>query len=172
MSGGILLPNERQVQRAIPLLSRGERLRFLRAKFDIPCRFTDCWLWSAPASTGRYGLFELRGDKFLPHRVMWSLVWGVIPTGMNVLHRCDTPRCVNPNHLFLGTHADNMRDMAEKGRGGRRDRIACISGATLSPEDISAIRLDPRFQKVIAANYGVNQSTISDIKRGVTWAHL
>ena len=81
-----------------------------------------CWLWYGARNGNGYGVCGAGGLKWLAHRVAWELSCGPIPEGGDyhgtcVLHRCDVPLCVNPDHLFLGTQADNMRDKAEKGRG-------------------------------------------------------
>jgi hypothetical protein len=78
-----------------------------------------CWVWQAARSVSGYGLLApsggVRGDR-RAHRVSWELHNGPIPAGLWVLHSCDNPPCVNPDHLFLGTRSDNMRDCASKGR--------------------------------------------------------
>jgi hypothetical protein len=75
-----------------------------------------CWLWTA-TRIGRYGGFRFEGRSRTAHRVSWELAFGPIPDGLQVLHHCDTPLCVNPQHLFLGTPLDNARDRDSKGRG-------------------------------------------------------
>ncbi len=85
-----------------------------------------CHLWTggrtSPNDVEAYGVFGWEGSRVIrAHRAAWLIHKGPIPAGQSVLHRCDTPLCVNPNHLFLGTQLDNMRDRSEKGRwaGGR-----------------------------------------------------
>lgn len=75
-----------------------------------------CWLWTARTNHFGYGEFWFRKTIHKAHRVAWILVNGEIPDGLCVLHRCDNPSCVNPEHLWLGTKCDNNRDKAEKGR--------------------------------------------------------
>src|SRR5690554_6899875 len=78
---------------------------------------TECWHWRK-VRPGGYGASEMLGER-LAHRVSWKIHHGEIPEGMCVLHKCDVRNCVNPDHLFLGTKADNHRDMVEKGRQPR-----------------------------------------------------
>ena len=82
-------------------------------------RRCDCWIWMGAKHPTGYGNFGIGGNTHKAHRVAWELAVGSAPAGMCVLHLCDNPSCVNPAHLFLGTHADNMRDMAAKGRASR-----------------------------------------------------
>lgn len=78
---------------------------------------TGCWLWVASVNACGYGTIGVHGKSVLAHRVAWTLYRGEIPVGMCVLHICDTPPCVNPAHLFLGTPRDNAVDRQKKGRG-------------------------------------------------------
>lgn len=104
-----------------------------------------------------YGGVE--ADSTLAHRHAWVLAHGPIPEGLFVCHSCDNPPCVNPDHLFLGTHDDNMADMTAKGR----------AGVKLTRADAEAIRSDPRSGRAVAADFGVSATTVSNIRRGKTW---
>ena len=77
---------------------------------------TGCWTWLGAKTALKYGQIELDGRSIYAHRVSWELANGPIPSGLQVLHRCDNPPCVRPDHLFLGTQRDNITDMANKGR--------------------------------------------------------
>ena len=75
-------------------------------------QLNECWLWNACLDKKGYGKFQ----KYYAHRYSWILIYGEIPDKLFVLHKCDNPRCVNPNHLFLGTQQDNLKDMRNKNR--------------------------------------------------------
>jgi hypothetical protein len=97
-----------------------------------------CWLWIGPVyGNNHYGCASSRGRTMPAHRLAWTIARGPIPAGMKVLHRCDVPLCVRPDHLFLGTQADNMRDAATKGRtsNGNRGKVFCKRGHEFTPEN-------------------------------------
>lgn len=87
-----------------------------------------CAEWTGRRNRGGYGLTRACGKPLLAHRQAWAIAFGPIPDGLCVLHRCDNPPCCEPTHLFLGTRADNMRDMALKGRHWKASNDHCPSG--------------------------------------------
>ncbi len=138
---------------------------------------SDCWLWTGAKLQSGYGSFRFHRAARLAHRVAWELVKGPLPpwtgqrTGVCVLHRCDNMLCVNPDHLFLGTQADNMADRGAKGRHPRLHGES-HGGAKLTESQVAAIRSDPRPQGELAAIYGVHKAHIGHIRRGDVWKHV
>jgi hypothetical protein len=110
--------------------------------------------------------------NFTVHRISYRIHHGEIPEGMSVCHKCDTPRCANPDHLFLGTHKENMADRIPKGRSPRGSKHP---GALLVESQVLEIRLrlsQGQRAYVLANEYGVASSTIGNIKRCRTWKHV
>lgn len=153
----------------------------LQARFElyvIPVTESGCFIWTGSKSRKKgnttYGLFWLNGRNRSAHRVSWEIYIGPIQQGMNVCHKCDMPLCVNPNHLFLGTDADNMADMIKKGRQRhpKGEELPKGEKRKLTENDVIAIRADSRLQKDIATSFGVDNSIISDIKNRKSWRHI
>lgn len=134
-------------------------------------RTGECWIWIRHRHQDGYGLFRVAGKSMKVARYAWELFRGPIPDGLWVLHHCDNPPCCNPEHLFLGTHADNMADMKQKNRGHRPQGEAS-SFSKLVEAEVVAIRLDPRPAPQIAQSYNVAACTVWDIKARRTWKHI
>ena len=137
-------------------------------------RSGDCWLWLAYRNPKGYGQFFFDGTMKQAHRVAWELDHKELPVGACVCHHCDNPSCVNPSHLFIGTLADNNRDMREKGRA-RYIRGEKVGNSKLSSDDVRAIRgyvAQGQSRRSIARALGVSPSTVGDCVNGKTWAHV
>lgn len=130
-----------------------------------------CWEWVGARNNKGYGQIRINKRLLLAHRVGYELENSKIPDGMCVLHRCDNPSCVNPSHLFLGTVADNNRDMHDKGRAvdNRGER----SGkAKLKEEDVKWIRQLGAPYRKIAKCFGISSAQVSQIKNRNQWRHV
>jgi hypothetical protein len=126
--------------------------------------------WGKPKSDGYGHLWDTRKKKVrYVHRIAWELASGPIPNGMLVLHRCDNRPCCNPKHLFLGTHADNVRDMLAKKRGPWGEKNA---NARLTAKQVLEIYHSKERNHILAERYDMRSSTISFIKHGYRWSHV
>lgn len=146
----------------------------LAARFDkkvVPVPEAGCWLWLGGKSGGGYGLIFASGRLHHAHRVAWAMRHGALPREKHVCHKCDTPACVNPDHLFIGTHAENMADRGKKGRAASF-KGESHPNAKLSEADIPVIRNDTRMHREIAADYGVKEAAIFKIKHRLSWRHI
>lgn len=128
-----------------------------------------CILWTGYVHSSGYGALQWHGESHKASHLAWVAVHGPVPNGMCVCHKCDVPRCVNINHLFLGTVAENMADKVAKGRHAKGARHM---KAKLTDEQILAIREDNRRQHVIANEYGITQPLVSLIKARKIWRHI
>ncbi len=155
-----------------PLKSWSRAPRPLAERFweKVDVRGADeCWPWLASKKQGGYGrISDERGHPQLSHRVSYALTVSPIPDGNVVCHRCDNPRCVNPAHLFLGTQADNLRDMRSKGRGNPPRGVEHPK-ARLTEALAQQIRRDSRSHRQLARAFGIGKSTVGMIKAGDTW---
>lgn len=141
-----------------------------------PEPMSGCWLWTGASRDDRYGRFGVDAKTHrYAHRFSWELAHGTIPDGMLVCHKCDTPSCVNPSHLFLGTHSDNGKDMSRKGRarGGAKNppRAENHYAAKVTWELVDYIRSEARNrpQRSIASQLSLSNMTINRIVNNKRW---
>jgi hypothetical protein len=128
-----------------------------------------CWIWMGYRHPKWYGIMHHNKKYRMAHRIAYDLFVGDVGE-KNVLHKCDTPCCVNPDHLFLGTNTDNQRDKTEK---GRQLKGSSVGNSKLTEDDVMFIRawrLSGFLQKDIAKSFGVSRENISRIDRGLCWA--
>ncbi len=158
-------------------------------RFWSKVRKTDdgCWFWLGGKIKG-YGRFAIDRRRYVrAHRYSFELTRGPVPDGLGVLHECDNPGCVRPDHLFVGTDADNVADRDAKGRTARGDRSGARTVPSARPRgDAHAMskltgpsvallkqRLrDGATQREVADEFGVASPTISHIVAGRTWRHV
>jgi hypothetical protein len=132
-----------------------------------------CWLWTGKKHQHGYGLLRAgrQNDSYLrAHRVAWEIINGPIPPGLCVLHRCDVPACVRPDHLFLGTQTDNNRDKHAKGRTARGEQAGRAKLTILQVREIRARHTAGATQRALATEYGVTENAVWNLVNGRTWA--
>lgn len=141
----------------------------------------ECWAWAGCVDKDGYGYFSgilrkgVRKQTLKAHRVSYFIEHGALPYRMCVCHRCDNPRCVNPMHLFLGTHAENRHDMDTKGRSNPHSGITHWQ-SKLTDDQVQEIRIlrlvKKRSLQEIADVFGISFSNVGHIARGDAWKHL
>ena len=133
-----------------------------------------CWNWTARRTPQGYGRFGVNGVNKLAHRVSYEMFKAPITDGLHVLHRCDNPSCVNPDHLWLGTNAENVADKVAKGR--EPSHIGESNNhSKLTAQDVLAIREAASRganQYRLAEQYEIAQAHVSSIVRRKAWSHL
>lgn len=140
----------------------------------------ECWIWTGTKTKAGYGQLGIGYERHYAHRLSFTLFVGPIPDGQCVCHACDTPACVAPWHLWLGSHGDNMRDCATKGRNGMTVHPESLRGARngnsrLTESDVVEIR---RLREAgmtlhsLAVMFGVDHSNISLIAKRKSWKHI
>lgn len=130
-----------------------------------------CWEWvRGKFSHFGYGSFCKNGRAHYAHRVSYEMHRGEIPEGLEVCHRCDNPGCVNPEHLFLATHAENMRDARSKGRVARGDKIP---RAVLNEEKVRLIRsMSHLSDEILGKMFGISAGGVWYVRTRKTWKHI
>lgn len=157
-------------------------------RVNRPCESDACWLWTGHKIPRGYGRLRLNGRLILAHRVAYELEIGPVPNGLLVLHHCDVRACVNPAHLFLGTHADNAADRDAKGRQAKGNRHGNYTKPWAVPRGekaAGATTTDANARAIIAAwlahngtheeiakRHSVSVRTMRSIVYGEKWKHL
>jgi predicted XRE-type DNA-binding protein len=134
-----------------------------------------CWEWTASLAGKGYGQLKLTGQRkqVYAHRVSFEIFKGEVPKDKYILHKCDNPKCVNPDHLSIGSQKDNMQDMKNKGRstyGERNSKSILTEVEVITILDL--LKKGELSQEKIANMFGVQQMEISRIKRGLRWGYL
>lgn len=156
-------------------LGHGVPIKEKLEAYSIPEPNSGCCLWLASISERGYGRIYDDGKNKRAHRVSYEEYIGPIPEGLLVLHRCDTPACINPGHLFLGTHQDNMDDMVKKERqakiSGENNNNSMLTEAQVL--DIAEeLHTTWTSAKDLGVKYQVTVGTIYNIDTGICWSHL
>lgn len=161
--------------RKVPLMNRKPRIVEAEEIIDdfmalVEQHEEGCWLWLGKTYGRGYGRFNVPGKLSLrpAHWVSHEMFNGP-RKGLHVMHTCDNPACVNPNHLTLGTHQDNMRDKTEKGRVPHGENHP---QATITDAQALEIFNDKRHPPVIANEYGINKATVYNIQAKRSWKHI
>ena len=152
----------------------------LRERFEdkyIPVTESGCWLWTDSTNSDGYGNIGIPENGKMrtkgAHRISYEIHKGEIPKGLHVCHRCDVRSCVNPAHLWIGTHQDNIDDREKKGRNKIPDNRGENHGMSkLTKDKILEIRKAPGTHREIAESYGVTREAVTLIKNRKRWGHI
>lgn len=168
--GTAIVINPEQYYRGIPQCAWGHGGRRTKEEFSkdfwkIVDKTKTCWVWAGCTNQDGYGSLSYLGKIDKAHRVSYKLNIGEIPEDMEVCHHCDNPPCVRPDHLFLGTHEDNMKDRDKKGRAAKK----------LSEDKVKDIAELVNFgwtHQRVAEKFGVARVSVTKIMNGTVWTHV
>lgn len=154
----------------------GEYSRFVRghARRSSPVDYivdpiTGCWVWQLSTNHAGYGWTYFQGEVWLAHRAAYVRVHGPISPDISVLHECDNPPCVNPDHLFIGTQADNVADCVRKGRKALGEKFGRSKINSAIAAKIREAVAAGMIQRLVAVEFGVAQATVSRAVHRVNW---
>lgn len=161
------------------MIRSGPDIDRLKAKMKVNDE-TGCWEWQKSLNTNGYGQFRFRGRPQQAHRVSWILHNGEIPEGegqyktLYVLHKCDNPICINPEHLFLGSQSDNANDAISKDRWHQLPGLTgeAHGRALITEDDVRAIRASDMPARKIAVQYGISHGAVQHIRKRRSWKHV
>jgi hypothetical protein len=148
----------------------GDRLRERLLRHVETNVVSECWMWTAKRCSDGYGLLRINGRTWKAHRLSHMMFVGAIASGLAVCHRCDTPACINPAHLFAATQLENIADRTRKGRSARH--IGEKNGrAKLTMDQVRFIRSSAATAASIARELGVTKTLVCNIRKGLLWKH-
>lgn len=130
-----------------------------------------CWNWLGYTTSDGHGTAHHEGKGWMAHRLSWYLHRGPFDLSLKICHRCDNPKCVNPNHLFIGTHQDNQYDKISK---GRQAKGSGHGRAKLTEQDVRRIRTEKCgiLPSALAREYKITLRAMINVINGITWKHI
>ena len=152
-------------------------IQYLKDKLSNYKIVKDCWIWKGSTNKQGYGRLKFKRKIYGPHRLSYELYIGKIKKGLCVCHKCDNPSCINPEHLFLGTLSDNMKDAYKKGRmvipytPGEKHTSSILTDKKVI--EILKMKKEQKItDKKLGEKFGVNRRTINNIIHNKTWKHI
>ncbi len=140
--------------------------------WDNVDKTSECWVWIAGKNGHGYGEYREKNTAYSAHRYAYETTYGTIPRGLFVCHRCDNRACVRPDHLFLGTCGDNLRDAAQKGRMTRGEKMYNSKMTEALVREARRLFANGWGKKAIAQHLGITYSIVHDVVRRATWRHV
>lgn len=138
-----------------------------------------CWIFQGQKNIEGYGIVQIgqardgNRTRQMAHRYFYEQIVGPIPDDLLACHKCDNPPCVNPDHMFIGTQADNIADMMKKGRRGKTGAKGSLNGRAIVTENqVKEIRDSSAARREVAAQYGISPVTVGAIKARRIWKHI
>lgn len=140
--------------------------------WDYVQKSDGCWEWKGGKHSFGYGVLSVDGKSYLAHRHCYELHYGEIQDDMEVCHKCDNPSCVRPDHLFVGSHDDNMKDKVNKGRQPRGTNVSTAKLTDEKVREARKLRDDGMTFVAIGSIFGTSRKTVECAVKGITWRHI